>query len=192
MSLEQIKAIIEQPDFDLLLALEGHKNALQERIARLQHLIATVDKTIFYLRGEVEMSQKDFYSGFDEEKQKRYEQQARKRYGDEAMAKTKDWNAYTPEQKNDILAAGHEATMGVVANMEKGFDSPEVQHWIKRWHQVINTYFYQCSLEVFEALGHGYNQDPEFKAFYENIHPGLAAFMEQAMTVYCQEAKQAL
>ena len=135
------------------------------------------------------MSQKDFYSGFDEEKQKRYEQQARQRYGDEAMAKAKDWNAYTREQKNNILGEGHAATMGVVANMEKGYASPEVQYWIRCWHAVINTYFYECSLEVFEALGHGYNQDLEFKVFYEEIQPGLATFMEQAMTYYCQVAK---
>lgn len=185
-SLEQIKNILDQPDFDLLQALEGQKNALLERGERLRRLIATVDQTILHIQGKINMEKKDFYSGFDEEKQKRYEQQARERYGEEAMAKTKDWNAYTPAEKNDILAEGHEINMSIVANMDRGYDSPEVQYWIGRWHNAINTYFYECSLEIFEALGHGYNQDPEFKAFYEKIHPGLAAFMEEAMTHYCK------
>lgn len=132
------------------------------------------------------MSDLEFYKGFDEEQQKRRLKQARQRYGDEAMQRTKDWNAYTPEQKNAILGEGHAINMAIVANMDKGFDSPEVQYWIGRWHNAINTYFYDCSLEIFEALGHGYNQDPEFRAFYENIQPGLAAFMEQAMTNYCR------
>jgi len=185
-SLEQIKSILDRPDFDLLLALEGHKHALQERLERTHRLIDTVDKTILHIRGKINMDKKDFYSGFDEEKQKRYEQEVRQRWGDEAMAKTKNWNAYTPEEKNDILAEGYEINMGIVANMDKGYASPEVQYWIGRWHQAINTHFYECSLEIFEALGHGYVQDSEFTAFYENIHPGLAAFMEQAMTHYCQ------
>ena len=185
-SLEQIKTILDRPDFDLLQALEGHKHALHERVDRLNRLIETVDHTILHIQGKVEMSKQDFYKGFDEEKQKRYEQEARERYGDEAMARTKDWNAYTPEQKNDILAEGHEINMSIVANMDRGFDSAEVQYWIGRWHNAINTYFYECSLEIFEALGHGYYQDSEFKAFYEKIHPGLAAFMEQAMTHYCK------
>lgn len=185
-SLEQIKDIMESPDFDLLTALEGHKRALLERIEGTKRLINTVDKTILHMRGQVNMNKKDFYSGFDEEKQKRYYEEARQRYGDEAMARTKDWNAYTREQKNDILAEGHEITMGVAGNMEKGFDSPEVQYWIGRWHQAINTHFYECSLEIFEALGHGYVEDERFRAFYEEIKPGLAAFMEKAMTHYCK------
>ena len=186
ISLDDIKTIVASPDFDLLQALEGHKCALQARVERTKRLIDTVDKTIQDIRGEIKMSKKDFYSGFDEEKQKEYTQRARKRWGDEAMARTKDWNAYSREQKNDILAEGHEITMGIVANMEKGFDSAEVQYWIGRWHNSINTNFYACSLEIFEALGHGYVEDSEFTAFYENIHPGLAAFMEKSMSYYVQ------
>jgi len=185
-SLDQIKTILDRPDFDLLQALEGHKRALLERVERLTCLIDTVDKTILHFQGKIEMNKKDFYKGFDEEKQKQYEQQVRERWGDASVAESsKRWNFYTPERKNDILAEGHEITMGVVANMEKGHDSPEVQYWIDRWYKSINTHFYTCSLEVFEALGHGYTQEPEFTAFYEKIHPGLAAFMEKAMTHYC-------
>jgi DNA-binding transcriptional MerR regulator len=185
-SLEQIKGILEDPNFDLLQALQAHRLALLERIQQSNRLIETVDRTIKHIKGEIIMSKKDFYSGFDEEKQKEYTRQARERWGDEAMARTRDWNAYTPEQKNDILAEGHEITMGVVANMDKAPESPEVQYWIGRWHQSINKNFYECSLEVFEALGHGYVQDSEFNAFYEKIQPGLAAFMEKAMIHYCK------
>ena len=185
-TLEQIKAILDRPGFDLLLALEGHKRALLERGERVKRLIDTIEKTIMHLQGEIKMTQKDFYTGFDEEKQKRYEEQARQRYGDEAMAKTKDWNAYTPAEKNAILAEGHEIHRSIVANMDKGHASPEVQYWIGRWHNHINTNFYECSLEIFAALGRGYNEDPEFNTFYEKLHPGMAAFMEKAMAHYCQ------
>ncbi len=185
-SLEQIKAVLDRPDFDLLRALRGHRAALTGEVARLQRLIHTVDKTIQHIRGEIEMSNLEFYAGFDEEQQKKRSQQARERYGDEAMARTRDWNAYTPEQKNAILAEGHEITLGIAENMHKGPASPEVQVWVERWHQSINTHFYACSLEIFEALGHGYVDDPEFTEFYEKIKPGLAAFMEKAMTHYCR------
>ena len=185
-SLEQIKGILDNPDFDLLQALEGHKRALNERIERTKRLIDTVDKTILHIRGKIEMSKKDYYTGFDEEKQKQYEQQVRQRWGEEAWAKTKDWNAYTPEQKNDILADLHDISEGIANNMDKGHESPEVQYWIGRWHRAINTYFYECSLEVFESLGHMYPVDPDFKASYENVRPGMAAFMEKAMTYYCK------
>lgn len=186
-SLEEIKSMLQRPGFDLLQALEGHRCALKERVNRLNQLIDTVDQTMKHLRGEAEMSSKDFYKGFDEEQQKRYEEQARQRWGDASVAESsRRWNACTPEQKNAILAEGSEITLGVAGNMEKGYDHPEVQYWIGRWHQSINTHFYECSLEVFEALGHGYVSDPEFTAFYEKVRPGLAAFMEKAMVLYCE------
>jgi DNA-binding transcriptional MerR regulator len=185
-SLEQIKDILSQPDFDLLKALEGHKRALLERGRRVQTLIETVERTILHLQGVIEMSKQDLYSGFDEEQQKQYEVQVRQRWGDAAMERTKPWSAYTPEQKNNILNELHDISAGVAANMEKGHESADVQYWIDRWYQAINTYFYECSLEIFEALGHGYTQDPAFTETYEKIRPGLAAFMEKSMTYYCQ------
>ena len=186
-SLEQIKAILQHPDFDLLEALKQHKSALQVRVDRLNTLIHTVDRTIQHLRGEIEMTPEDFYTGFDEEQQKRYEAEARQRWGDENVAESaRRWNANTPAQKNLILTEMHQITQGIAENMDKGYAAPEVQTWIERWHQAINTHFYPCSLEIFEALGHGYVSDPAFTTVYEKIRPGLAAFMEQAMVEYCQ------
>ena len=75
-SLEQIKTIIDRPDFDLLHALESHRRGLQDRVSRLNCLIDTVDNTIKHIRGEIQMSEKDLYSGFDEEKQRQYAAEA--------------------------------------------------------------------------------------------------------------------
>jgi hypothetical protein len=102
------------------------------------------------------------------------------------MDRCKDWNAYSPEEKNDILGQMHEISENIIANMDQGPESAEIQYWISRWHKHINQYFYECTLEIFEALGHGYTADPEFRATYENMRPGMAAFMEQAMTHYCK------
>jgi DNA-binding transcriptional MerR regulator len=185
-SLEQIRQILNDPDFDLVTALSRHRKALQQRIKRLEQLIHTVDNTILHVQGKHTMDTLEFYKGFDEEKQKLRTEQAHERWGEKAMAHTRDWNAYTPQEKDAILREGHEINTGIAKNMERGYASPEVQYWIGRWHEAINTYFYECSLEVFEALGHGYVEDPEFRQFYDQIRPGMAAFMEQAMSHYCQ------
>lgn len=185
--LDEIKTIIDRPDFDLIHALESHRTGLQERVNRLTNLIETVDRTMKHIRGELEMSTQDFYAGFDEEKQKEYAQEAQRRWGDEVTRSQKRWSAYSRDEKNSILAQMSEISTQIAADMDQGPQSPVVQNWIDRWYRHINQYFYECSLEVFEALGHGYNQDPEFQATYEKIRPGLAAFMEQAMTHYCAE-----
>lgn len=185
-SLEQIQAILARPDFNLLHALQTHREGLLERRTRLDRLIETVDNTMKHVRGEIEMSKKDFYSGFDEEKQKEYAKEAERRWGKAPTSTQRPWNTLTRDEKNDILAQMNEIGVNTAAHMDKGPHSAEAQHWIDRWYQHINRYFYDCSLEVFEALGHMYNQDPAFKETYENIRPGMAAFMEEAMTYYCK------
>lgn len=190
LSLEQIKSALNSPDFDLVTALQGHRQALLARAERLLRLVETVEKTIQHLQGEIEMSQKDFYSGFDEEQQKEHEQEARRRWGHEQVDESsKRWGSYSREQKNAILAENNEITLGLAAAMEQGYASPQAQAWVDRWYKAINAHFYTCSLEVFEALGHGYVEDPAFAATYEAIRPGMAAFMEQAMTYYCRVQK---
>ena len=184
-SLDQIKAIIDRPDFDMLRALESHKRALSERVERIHHLIHTVDQTILHLQGEIVMAQKDFYTGFDEEKQKGYADEATRRWGNTAASSQQRWEESSREQKNEILAELHDISEGVAAHMEQGPEGPEVQYWIERWHKAINAHFYDCSLEIFESLGHMYVEDPAFTETYEKIRPGMAAFMEKAMVHYC-------
>ncbi|NLG99707.1 MAG: MerR family transcriptional regulator [Chloroflexi bacterium] len=188
-SLEQIKSVIDRPDFDLLRALEAHKSALRERVERLNCLINTIDNTIKHLRGEIKMNDLEFYKGFDEEQQKRRAKEAQERWGETAVESQKRWEAMTPAEKNNVLAQMNEITIGIASNMDKGPTSPEVQQWIDRWYKHINASFYDCSLEIFESLGHMYNEDPAFRETYEKVRPGMAAFMEQAMTYYVQNAK---
>src|SRR5512139_3903243 len=51
MPLEDIKQIMGRRDFDVLNALQEHKQELGKRIVRLERLIATVDRTIDHLKG---------------------------------------------------------------------------------------------------------------------------------------------
>jgi len=49
LSLDEIQKILDSPDFDVMQALQSHKDTLQKRLARLMRLIDTVDKTILQL-----------------------------------------------------------------------------------------------------------------------------------------------
>jgi MerR family transcriptional regulator, thiopeptide resistance regulator len=186
--LDQIKTIINRPDFDLLQAMQAHRKALLGEVDRLNSLVETVDNTMKHIRGEMEMSKKDFYKGFDEEKQRQHAKEAEKRWGEKAVQSQQRWEDRSPEGKNAFLTEMHEITANIAANVDKGVESVEVQQWVERWHRFIDENCYPCSLEIFEGLGHMYPQDPEFRATYENIRPGLAEFMEEAMSYYCQAA----
>ena len=50
MPLEKIKKIMGSRDFDVMSALEGHKQELRKRIAQMERLVTTVDDTILHLK----------------------------------------------------------------------------------------------------------------------------------------------
>ncbi|MGV8026377.1 MAG: MerR family transcriptional regulator [Anaerolineaceae bacterium] len=66
--LEQIKAILEDADFDVKAALNAQRDMLADRQARITQLIHTIEKTLQKLQGEETMQDKDLYLGFSEEK----------------------------------------------------------------------------------------------------------------------------
>ncbi|MGD0706837.1 MAG: MerR family transcriptional regulator [Anaerolineaceae bacterium] len=183
LGLVDIKAILDRPDFDVLQALETHKLSLQEKSQRLERLIQTVDKTLLHLKGKHKMKQKEFFAGFSEEKQKRYEQEIRQRYGEKAFEGVIDWNSYTPEQKAQIKAESEVIYHDLVAVMDQGYDGPVVQAIIARWHQHLR-YFYEPSDERLSGLGRLYTEHPDFVAAFRAMHPDLPEFFNQAIQYY--------
>ena len=190
LSLREIKTIIDSPAFDLLVALQAHRESLHDRVERLHDLIHTVDGTIAHLTGEIEMSQKQLFDGFTEEEEKRYYQEARERYDSrEVDASYKRWNQNTAAEKQRIKEEGNAIYTDLVALMHTGVDSPEVQAVIARWHQHLR-HFYEPGVERLLGLGQLYVESPDFAAFFRALHPDLPEFMREAITLYCETLRE--
>ena len=134
------------------------------------------------------MSNKIKRAGYDETKQKQYEQEIRERYGEDAFKGVKDWNCYTPEEKARIKNESETIYKSIVANMDNGFDSPEVQSQIAAWHNHLR-YFYEPSMERLLGLADLYNDHPDFMATFKGFHPELPEFLRKAIQFYCKELK---
>jgi DNA-binding transcriptional MerR regulator len=185
-SLEDIQAILDQPEFDTVQALQTHKQALQHKVQRLTSLIHTIDKTMSHLKGKYEMNTNELFQGFDEEKQKRYEQEAIKQYGETNVRQSiKRWNSYSEQQQAQIKQEGGAIYTDLVAAMSTGPASQEVQALLGRWHQHLR-HFYEPTPEVLRGLGNGYYEHPEFNSFFAALHPDLPAFLQQAITHYVE------
>ena len=92
MPLEEIKQIMDRQDFDVLSALEVHKEELLKRITQLERIIRTVDHTILHLKGKMEMSNKQYFEGFSDEQQAEYEKEAMQMYDpDTVKASNQRW-----------------------------------------------------------------------------------------------------
>ncbi len=189
MPLENIKEIIGRRDFDVLSALERHRAELRRRIVRMEQLITTVDHTINHLKGKTEMSEKQYFDGFSEEKLAEYEKEAMQMYDPTTVkAASKKWKAYTAAEKQRIGEEGNAVYRDFLLAMAKGAASPEAQACVERWRRHIE-YFWTPNEEQLLALANGYNDEPRFKANFDKIDPNLAAFIREAVKVYVSRKK---
>ena len=189
LPLEDIKQIMGRRDFDILSALEQHKEQLRKRMARMERLIGTVDETILHLKGKKAMSPKQIFDVFNEEQQAEYEKEAMQMYDPEVVkASYKKWNSYSKAEKQRIGDEGNAVYQDLIQAMPKGAASPEAQACVERWRRHMD-YFWTPNLEQLVGLAQGYNNDPRFKANFDKVHPNLAAFMLEAVTVYVNARK---
>jgi DNA-binding transcriptional MerR regulator len=182
LPLEEIRRVLDDPDFDRRKALVRQRKELVARGRRTEAMIRSVDRALASLKGGKKMAAKELFEGFDPS---RYEDEARERWGEsdayrESVRRTKgykerDW-ARMKEEANAILeklatrmregAAGHDAEVVELAE----------QH---RLH--IDRWFYPCSRKMHEGLAGLYVSDDRFKASLERHGEGLAQFLADAI-----------
>lgn len=188
LSLSDIKAIVDEAGFDALAALQAHREALRARMHRLEGLIQTVDTTIAYLTGDVEMSDKrQLFGDMTKEDEERYEREAREQYGDEEVsASYKLWNNYSAHKQQQIKDEGNTIYTDLAKLIDAGKEptSPEVQQVIGRWHQHMR-YFYEPSVARLRGLGQLYVDSPDFAKNFRKVHARLPEFMQEAINIYC-------
>jgi DNA-binding transcriptional MerR regulator len=188
--LETIGEILARPDFDALQALEAHRKALQHQSERLARLIQTVDDTISHVKGERKMSEKQLLAAFSEEQQDEYAREAEQMYDPKTVRESnRKWKSYSAEKKQAILEEGQRVYTDLIAAMPKGAASPEVQACIARWRENM-SYFWTPNLDQLVGLSELYNQDPRFKANFDQMHPQLAEFMRQAVAIYVENNRK--
>jgi MerR family transcriptional regulator, thiopeptide resistance regulator len=186
LELMQIKDVLDDPNFDVMTALRSHRTVLQEKAKRLNNLVATIDSTLMHLVGERDMSKKQLFEAFSEEKQKDYERTARLQYGpDMVNASIKLWNSYSHEKRQQVLAEGRQIFLDLAKAMQAKLtaESAEVRSILQRW-QDHQLYFFEPTLEVLRGLGELYNTSPDFMANFKKIHPDLPAYLQETITDY--------
>jgi hypothetical protein len=95
------------------------------------------------------------------------------------------WKAYSAAERQRILDEGNKIYTDMIAAMPNGAASPEVQAIVERWRKHMD-YFWTPNLEQLVGLAEGYNTDPRFKANFDQMHPRLAEFMQEAVKIYVE------
>lgn len=191
--LKEIGAILHAPDFDRVRALSGHLSALRQKKDRVERLIQAVTRTIEDLKGEREMNDAEKFEGFKQglldDNERAYGQEIRQAYGEAAVEKSNarlkgmseaDW-----QQAKSLSAAVNE---GIQRAMVQGDPAGEAAQQACDLHRQWLCMYWpegQYTKQAHLALAQMYCDDERFTAYYGAIAPGAAAFLLEAMKVYC-------
>jgi DNA-binding transcriptional MerR regulator len=188
--LKKIKEIINSPSFDQHEALVLQRKMLLEKRRRLDKMIATIDKTIQHMRGEIQMTNKERFEGFDFSHNP-YEKEARERWGNEAVDKANAKLGNMSKEEQEAMTKEMNSIYQKLASLRHGSpESEEAQAAIKGWYDFLNNHFGCYSLEAFKGLGQMYVDDERFTKNIDQFGEGLAKFMRDAMAVFADKNKK--
>jgi MerR family transcriptional regulator, multidrug-efflux activator len=183
--LEQIKAILADPSFDRKSVLQNHRRLLTEKKNRLERLIASIDQTLE--KGFDTSMLKTFDKNGIEEHRKKYAAEAAAKYGEAYRESEKRTSGYTEKDWQANMQEAQEIFDALARCMDLGAGSPQAQELISKWRQHISEKYYDCTPEIFRGLGELYTMDTRFTENIDRTRPGLAAFLKQAIDIYCDK-----
>ncbi len=192
VSLEEIRNILASKDFDGLSALESHLTALLARREQLNLLVANVEKTIKTMKGEMIMSDQEKFEGFLQKlvdhNEHQYGEEARAKYGDERVNRS---NAkvlnMSKEQFTELERLTEDLNETLKAALEQGDPASELAQKACELHKKwLCFYWDDYNKEAHKGVTQMYVDDPRFTAYYDKIAPGCAAFLRDAVAIYCK------
>ena len=198
MSLEEIKCIVQGKTFDIEKALHKHLIHLNQKRNRLDELIHTVEKSIQEVKGEIEMSDQEKFEAFKKElidrNEEQYGEEIREIYGENVIEQSNEKIYGMPKEKYKMFEAAtrvlNEKLIKATAQGEPtsawGQEVAKLhQDWLKTaWPEGYYT------KEAHYNLSFMYVQDERFKAYYEEIAPGAAEFLHEALKFYLDMEKK--
>lgn len=190
MDLDSIKSILSSQSFDVMAALKEHKEKLLVKRAQIDSLIATVEKTLDYKEGRIDMTDKEKFEGFKQnmidENEKKYGKEAREKYGAEAVEKSnKRIKNMSQEQYEELEKLGIDVIETLKAAYETKDPSSELAQKAADLHRQWLCFFWDSySKEAHMNVSQMYVDDERFKAYYDKHQPGLAEFLRDAIQVY--------
>lgn len=191
MALGEIGSILDDPGFDPLVALKGHRTALAVRIDRYRDLIRTIDRTIASLEKDETMEDNDYYAGIAPETRERWEREAVDFWGEDAVrAAQARARSFSKEQAAAIQAEMEAIRSDFQQLFAEGAaaDSDAAQAVTAR-HYAWVCHSWTPDAAAFKGLGRFYVENPEFRGTYDDgALPGTAAFIAAAMAVYADRS----
>ncbi|MBY5021574.1 MerR family transcriptional regulator [Streptococcus suis] len=179
--LKEIKKIVGNAAYDRESALKDQIRLLELKKKHLEKVIKHAKS--LQQKGENYMN----FEVFDKSDLLAFQEEAKERWGNTAAFQ--EFSAKTNQEGFAQISAEMSAIMMEFGQLKKlSADDSKVQKQVEVLKAYISENFYNCTNEVLASLGQMYTLDNRFSQYIDHAGgPGTAAFVSQAIAVYCKE-----
>jgi DNA-binding transcriptional MerR regulator len=184
-SLDEITDLVLDPHADTAAHLRRQHELLVERLTRVRRMVEAVEKAMEAHTMGISLTPEERFEVFGDFDPAVHADEARERWGETDAFKQSarrtaaynkdDWIAIKVEADAVTGAYADAMTSGAAPESSVAMDAAE------RHRQHIGRWFYECSFDMHRGLGDMYVADPRFTAAYDDVAPGLAVFVRDAI-----------
>ena len=189
--LEEIKTLMEHPNFKIKEALKNQYALLEKKRNYLNSMLVTIDQTIKMMEGELKMTNEQKFEVFKnkliEENEQKFGEEIKAKYGEEqveaSQEKLKNMNEeqYESMQQLEVQLFNRlkEAMELNEATSEVAMEAAELH---KRW---LSFSWANYTAAAHLGLAHMYINDERFTAYYdERVGKGTTQFLHDVIVNY--------
>jgi DNA-binding transcriptional MerR regulator len=183
--LEDIAAILDDPRNDPIDHLRRQHELLTDQMGRLADMVAAVHKTMEARKMGIALNPDEMFEVFGDHDPTQYADEVEQRWGDtDAYKQSQRKTAtYTKDDWLRIKAEGAAAEQRLAEAMAAGLppDSPQAMDAAEAHRLQIDRWFYDLSPDMHRNLAEMYVMDPRFTKHYDDVAPGLAQYVRDAI-----------
>jgi MerR family transcriptional regulator, thiopeptide resistance regulator len=181
LPLDEIRALLDDADADVLAHLQRQHSLLLEQAERIEHTIKAVEELMNAHRQGIQLTAEEQVeifgtTAFSEE----YATEAEERWGDTDAWKQSQQRVskFTKQDWLDIKAEG-DALLADLAQAKREGVQPgsEEANALAGRHRASIERFYECGDEMHRCLVEMYLADERFTRYYDDVEPGLTQFV---------------
>jgi DNA-binding transcriptional MerR regulator len=182
--LGDIAGLLDAPTENAEQSLRRQRDQVREHIRDLEKSAEALDRLIEARRSGVLLSPEDQVAIFGETWQPAWPLEARERWGDSAQ-----WAQYaeraahrSPEDWRQIMADIDVLHGDLAAAVRAGVrPGSEPANALAERHRTSLGAYFDCTRSMHVCLGRTYVTDPGFRGFYDDLEPGLADWLKEAI-----------
>lgn len=183
-ALEEIGELLEAEGAEVVDHLRRQRDLIKDRLAQMTELVDAIEHALEAEMNDQPATTEDLKQLFGDGYNEEYQAEAQQRWGDtdkwqQSQQRTKDM---TKEQWAQVKAEteGFEADLGAAVRAGEPVDGGPAAALAER-HRASIAQFYDCDHEFQVCLAQMYLSDPRFTQHYEDIEPGAAQWLHDAI-----------